>query len=151
MSPKFRAFKVVPDSGDGSMVEEEISEYYSLPVDKISEMVIAYVSEMETQRTNDWCKCEWLIHPEDVELDVHNCKRCHHPRALHREMEGMNVCTKTVSITQDDEEFHDVCWCGEWVDPPKRRMRRGDTHPLCAVHTKEGFLIGFFEWVFKSE
>lgn len=142
MAPKFRAFKMIP----GDLIPEDMHEYYSLPVEQLPELVIEYVAAMEIQRTNEWCKCQWLIHPEDVDLDIHNCRTCHHPRALHTEMEGMEGCTK-----QDDEAPDTVeCQCEGWVDPPKRRLRRGDTHALCPVHTKEGFLLHFFEWVFKT-
>lgn len=80
--------------------------YLSLPKHEIPSKVAEYVSAMETQRTNEWCKCQWIVHPDDVDLPAHGER--------------------------------------------KRRMRRGDTHPQCAVHTKEGFILGFFEWYFRD-
>lgn len=147
MEPQFKAFKMIPDRE----IPEANQEFYSLPVDKLPDMVIEYVSAMETQRTNDWCKCQWILHPEDVDLDIHNCGRCHHPRALHTEMEGMEGCTKQFGESVESGEPWIECRCEGWVDPPKRRMRRGDNHPLCPVHTKEGFLIGFFNWLYKED
>lgn len=46
------------------------------------------------------------------------------------------------------------CEC-EWIMHPddgdkpedKRRYRRGAENLLCPVHTKEGFILGFFTWV----
>jgi len=49
----------------------------------------------------------------------------------------------------------DVCLC-LWIlhpddidKPPteKRRKRKSDEHPACPVHTREGLLTDFLEWV----
>lgn len=82
-------------------------EFLSLAKHTIPDQVTAYVAAMEVQRTNEWCRCQWIVHPDDVDLPAHGER--------------------------------------------KRRMRRGDTHPQCAVHTKEGFILGFFEWVFRDQ
>ena len=79
-------------------------EYISLPALDIPGLVVEYIAAMETQETDDWCRCEWIIHPDDVDL----------PKG-------------------------------------KRRKRRGDEAWDCPVHTKEGFLIYFFEWVFARD
>lgn len=76
-------------------------EYISIPALDIPKLAVQYIEAIETQRTDDWCRCEWIIHPDDVNL----------PKG-------------------------------------KRRKRRGDQADDCPVHTKEGFLIYFFEWVF---
>jgi hypothetical protein len=132
-------------------MSNEIPKRVMVNIETLSEKVSEYVAEMETQRTNDWCKCEWLIHPDDSEIDIYNCARCHHPRALHTEIVGMEGCSKTISIANGlGVEDYDECLCVAWVDPPKRRMRRGEPNPECPVHTKEGFLIGLFEWMFKQ-
>jgi len=75
--------------------------YISLPALDIPKLAEEYIAAMEVQRTDDWCRCEWIIHPDDVDL----------PKG-------------------------------------KRRKRRGEQADDCPVHTKEGFLIYFFEWVF---
>jgi hypothetical protein len=80
------------------------NEFISIPEKELPELVERYVRAMETQRTDDWCRCEWTIHPDDTEL----------PKG-------------------------------------KRRKIRSDTHPECPVHTKEGFLRYFFEWVFTND
>jgi len=76
-------------------------EYISLPALDIPKLAQAYIAGMEAEKTDDWCRCEWIVHPDDV-------------------------------------------------DKPKgsRRKRRGDLAWDCPLHTKEGFLIYFFEWVF---
>lgn len=82
---------------------EEVNNFISIPEADIPELVGRYVSTMETQRTDDWCRCEWTIHPDDRDL----------PKG-------------------------------------KRRKIRSDTAPDCPVHTKEGFLRYFFEWVMNN-
>lgn len=132
----------------------EIPKIITISTEMVTEWAAQYVSEMETQRTNDWCKCEWLVHPEDVELDVHNCGNCHHPRSLH--MSGTDsYCTKILNAHEDEspipqKSFTEDCLCDAWVDPPRRRLRRGDTNLQCPIHTKEGFLLGFFLWAWKN-
>ena len=34
---------------------------------------------------------------------------------------------------------------------PKRRLRKIDEHPYCAVHTHIGRVVGFFDWLFKED
>lgn len=136
-------------------------EYIAIPKVEIDDLVNKYVLALETEVTNKWCKCEWIIHPEDVNLDVHNCAGCGHPRLLHNKPtiqigNNLPACTKIINNHHDEspipqKSFAEDCLCKGWVDPPRRRMRRGDTHPECPVHTKEGFLLGFFEWVFKDD
>jgi hypothetical protein len=75
--------------------------YISIPALDVPKLAAAYAEAMESQETDEWCRCEWIIHPDD-----------------HDKPKG------------------------------KRRKRRADTAPDCPVHTKEGLLIYFFEWVF---
>lgn len=52
------------------------------------------------------------------------------------------------------ENTNRICKC-EWIAHPadegkeegQRRVRRGEPAIDCPVHTKEGFLIGFFRWL----
>jgi hypothetical protein len=125
---------------------------FHLAKDQIPDLVSEYVMRIETERTNDWCKCEWLVHPDDEDLDIHNCGNCHHPSLLHHKLlipgtDQTEHCVKQISYDFDED---DECDCTKWIDPPKRRLRRGDQHPQCPVHTKEGFILGFFEWVFAE-
>lgn len=105
--------------------------YLALPHRDIPALVVEYVAAMETQETNDWCRCEWIIHPDDVKVADNACRECGHER--------------THDIHNADREPHyDHAFRG-------KRMRRGDQAPDCPVHTKEGFLMYFFEWVFTRE
>lgn len=119
----------------------DLPVYVTVDTRTLSEKVSEYVAAMEQQRTNDWCKCEWIVHPADEKLDIHNCGNCHHPQLLHITDEANDEyrCTSSVG-----------CKCNHWADPPKRRMRRGDQDPECPVHTKEGFLLGFFDWAHNA-
>jgi hypothetical protein len=42
-------------------------KYIALALYDIPFMVQAYISMVETERTNRLCKCEWIIHPDDKE------------------------------------------------------------------------------------
>lgn len=90
-----------------SNVEEDwgpMAQFLSLPIKELPFMVQAYVNHIETERTNRLCKCEWIIHPDDVDKP-----------------EG------------------------------SRRIRKGQEHAACPVHTKIGFLLYFFDHYFRSE
>src|ERR1700752_2367833 len=76
--------------------------WLSLPVANMPALVAEYVKAIEIEQTNKFCKCEWIVHPDDTHL-----------------AEGA------------------------------RRIRKGEAAPDCWVHTKEGFLLGFFDWLFK--
>lgn len=76
-------------------------EYISLPALDIPKLAAAYAGAMEVEETEEWCRCEWQIHPDDL------------------------------------------------LKPKgSRRKRRVDDAPDCPIHTKEGMIIYFFEWVF---
>ena len=59
-----------------------------------------YITAIETGKSDDLCQCQWIIHPDDVDL----------PKG-------------------------------------KRRKARGTVSFLCPVHTREGFLVGFLDWM----
>lgn len=80
------------------------AEFYSIPVEGLPQMVGDYVLMISKERTLRLCKCEWIIHPDDVDKP-----------------EGT------------------------------RRRRRGEPTLDCPIHSKEGFLMGFFTWMFKAE
>lgn len=104
-------------------------KYLVLTKEEIPVLVAEYVSAIETQETNRWCRCEWIIHPEDIEVQDNHCRACGEKRTA-------NV--------------HSLLEIGSHQFLGKR-MRRGDQNPECPVHTKEGFLLYFFEWVFTRE
>jgi hypothetical protein len=74
-------------------------EWVSIPKNVLPELVKAYVMRVETDPTEERCKCPW-----------------------------------------------------QEVDTPKgkRKVKLAD-HPDCSVHTKEGFINGFFAFVFDEE
>lgn len=43
-----------------------VGQWLSVPVKELPQMVGAYVQMIETERTNRLCKCEWIVHPDDV-------------------------------------------------------------------------------------
>lgn len=123
-------------------------EYLGVPKARVPELAADYVALIETERTDRLCKCEWRIHPEDVELDTENCRSCHHPHLLHNELGPFEAENHEWECTAGPDR--DQCACTRWVDPPRRRKARVDTHPQCPVHTKEGFVMGFFDWLFGN-
>jgi len=100
----------------------------SLTEEQIMDKVTEYVSRMETEQSTKWCKCEWIVHPDDVDIPDDVCRKCSQPRedTIH-----------LPSIYSEDVNLHPFLG---------KRQRRGDTHMECPVHTKEGFLLGFLKW-----
>lgn len=88
-----------------TLAEAPTVGWLSIPLADVMQLVADYTTWVETAETAEVCKCEWIIHPDD--------------------------------INKKPEEG-------------KRRMRRGDTSLDCPAHTKEGYLLGFFEWLKKS-
>lgn len=84
--------------------EGEMTEFLSIPKAEIPTIATLYVDSLEVEQSRKWCKCEWIIHPDDLEMP-----------------EG------------------------------QRRMRRGAQDEQCPVHTRVGFILGFFEFVFSPE
>lgn len=77
--------------------------FLALPKSDVPNLVAEFVEMLELAPTEQYCTCEWIIHPEDVANEI---------------PEG------------------------------KRRKRRGAAAWDCWVHTKQGFIMGFFTWVF---
>ena len=42
-------------------------EYVHLSTAQLPSLAKAYIEAIEIQRTDDWCRCEWVIHPDDLE------------------------------------------------------------------------------------
>lgn len=52
----------------GTMQETDIPvEFVSLPKRELPQLAERYVKMLETQRTDDLCECEWIIHPDDTD------------------------------------------------------------------------------------
>jgi len=82
--------------------DKNFTGFISVPKCDIQALIVDYVACLETEESYKWCRCEWIIHPDDIHLENH------------------------------------------------RRMHRGETVDDCPVHTKEGLLLYFFEWIFKN-
>lgn len=97
-----------------------------------SELVNRYVAAMETEHSKDWCRCVWAVHPDDQNIKRGHCRLCNQsPNARDH-----NVANTDVIAT--DHTFKG------------KRMRKVADHPECPVHTREGFLLYFFEWAEKN-
>lgn len=85
-------------------LEDVAMEFYAIPVPALPTLVDKYVDYIMTGRTDETCACEWITHPDDVDLPF-----------------------------------------------GKRRIKRGAEDPECMVHTKKGYLLGFFARLFADE
>lgn len=105
----------------------------TLESSRIPDLIAEYVRLIETERTNKWCKCEWITHPDDEGIAENQCRNqnCKHMYAEHDER--THLCL--------------ICGCENYK---ARRLRRGEATLDCPVHTKEGFLLIFFEWAAKQ-
>lgn len=116
----------------------DTSEFVSIPSKDLLGLVQTYVHKMEIELSTKWCKCEWILHPDDIDIEEDQCRDCRHAKHNHnREDELDDSITACVS-----------CDCYRFKG---RRMRKGAQHAECPVHTREGFLLGFFEWVFSDD
>lgn len=124
-----------PDVEIGELPEG--TEWLSLAKAEIPQAVKDYVKEIETGETSKWCKCPWAVHPDDKGIPVDHCVACgEHKDAIH------HVQRPVVTKEEADKGWHHV---------KGRRIRRMDTHELCPVHTKEGLVLGLFEYLFKED
>lgn len=116
--------------------------YLSLPKVDIPDLAADYVKALETATLKNWCKCEWIVHPDDVNIQAMHCRDCHHPAITHQDKETRS----------DDGSFMpklcEECGCGEYRD---RRVRKGEESKECPIHTREGFILGFFLWVYRDK
>lgn len=52
----------------GIMQETSVPvEFLSYPKHEIPRLGEEYIKLLETQKTDDMCKCDWLIHPDDTD------------------------------------------------------------------------------------
>ena len=42
---------------------------------------------LEVEESKEWCKCEWIIHPDDVNISAGMCRKCGltHDHHVHKE------------------------------------------------------------------
>lgn len=88
-----------------------------------------YIRQLETGTTAENCECHWKVHPEDEQVPDGMCRICqqHSAAMIHRDDHGMA-----------DAEHHAFA---------ARRVRRDTPSFKCPLHTKEGLVLGFFEWM----
>lgn len=125
-----------PDVEAGELPEG--TEWFSLAKGYIPQAVTEYVNRLEGGETKEWCKCPWIVHPEDMNLQEGECGYCGHQREDKRHNVG--ALTNSDELDAGLHRFQG------------RRIRRdlNNEHPQCPVHTKEGFILGFFEYLFKD-
>ncbi len=100
-------------------------QFISIPLTTLFRDVAEFIGKLETEESADWCKCLWRIHPDDQGIKPGHCRICNTPKALGKH--GYD--------TPDDHTFRGI------------RKTMVDQHPMCTVHTKEGLIIGFVEWI----
>jgi hypothetical protein len=118
------------------MKASSASEFISLPSADIKTLAEKYVAAMMTEASEDWCRCEWVIHPDDVGKKLGTCRECGTKRnsGLHH----------TIDTLPEDKELSDKHrFAGI-------RKRRGEEADDCPVHTRVGIVVYFFEWVFTN-
>lgn len=103
-------------------------EWLAVPKRDIPALAEKYIGAMETEESAEWCRCEWIIHPDDAPIDRGNCRECNQPKKSHMHDER-------------GDTFHQFRGI---------RKRRGDEDTTCPVHTREGMVMYFFEWIFTD-
>ncbi len=103
--------------------KKQARTFFGITPENLPHLVNTYVAKLETEESAEWCKCIWRIHPDDQKILVGHCRVCNQPR---------KACTGLLD--------------GTHILTGVRRVRV-DNHPLCPVHTKEGLIVGFVEWL----
>lgn len=98
------------------------AEFISIPLRDIQYYAKVYSRLLETGQTAEWCKCLWRIHPDDVNVKPGRCRECGNVESDH-----------------DDHRFLGI------------RKTLVDVQENCPVHTSEGKLTYFFEWIEKQQ
>lgn len=52
---------------DLKLADTEMRAFLSLPVRDVPFLAEKYLNMVETERTNRMCRCEWIIHPDDLD------------------------------------------------------------------------------------
>lgn len=104
--------------------------FISVPQNDLLPLVNKYIEAMMTEESEQWCRCEWIIHPDDAAVKKGMCRICECDRkaGIHNEVTG-------------SQHYHPFAGI---------RKRRGNEDPTCPVHTREGMVIYFFEWIFSD-
>lgn len=112
-----------------------VIDFTPLPIpftlEQVPALAKAYSAAIEVEKTNDWCRCKWIIHPDDTAVARNRCRECGEKPTdeIHQGLDILGGC---------GHRFRGA------------RMRKGDQAWDCPVHTKEGFIIYFFQWVIDN-
>lgn len=101
--------------------------YLSIPKEDIPRLAAEYCEKLETEPSDKWCNCDWALHPDDENLGPTQCSIC----AVEKE-------NHIPEIGSFDHNFRG------------RRKRLVNNNETCPVHTREGRIMGFFDWVFGN-
>jgi len=117
---------------DKPVMKSELSKKIILNKPSVVHLVDEWISLIETETTDRMCKCEWTIHPEDVDVPENGCRVCNAPQG-----------SQMHDVMMSPEEFHPF--------QGRRKMRSGSEHPECPVHSKSGLILGFLEWAVETK
>lgn len=115
--------------------------HFSLPKAEIPKLVKEYIKALELGNTEEWCKCEWLMHPDDVDIPVFCCRNCKHHMTKHQDRDTRDDSNNFLEVPCSE------CGCNNLQT---RRLRLKEQHNECPVHTREGLILGFYEWAFHE-
>lgn len=142
-----RSIRFTPHEGEAFPEAEALKgTYLAVSRKDIPGLIDEYLGKMKVGRTIDWCACEWMVHPEDIELppDIDECKSCggkelEHPRnytVSYRRPGTLDDVTKSMTCVRYQQR--------------QRRLHRQHESPQCPVHTEAGRILGFFHYLFPS-
>lgn len=123
--------------GIGRRTEEssDSRKFVTIAQEDIRNLVFKYIGQLETEVSEKWCKCLWAFHPDDQDLKPGACRECGGIRRAQPHDK------ESPYSRANPEHYHPFSG---------KRMRRVDDHPECPVHTREGMVMHFFEWVSSS-
>lgn len=119
--------------------EDLIGLHFAIAKRDIPRLAEAYFRMLDIALTDEWCKCEFVMHPDDVNLDKTRCRFCKGTPNEH---------PSDYSVVVEGREFTKECLK---FSEPKSRKHKVNDHPHCPVHTHVGRLLGFYEWLFPED
>lgn len=138
---------------DSPLYAMGLMDRFEIPKGIIPGLVSEYIKHIEMDPTEETCQCIWEVHPDFVDVDVTKCAHCGHLEGEHFES-GCYADDSTVIPDREwirgTEREARPCNCKGFVKP-KRLKRLKDTVDTCPVHTKEGLVLGFFEWIANND
>lgn len=137
LGKRAKKFRRMEELGGGKIVQGQLSifpaNYLAVPLLDMPTLAAQYISAMESGESRDWCRCTWAVHPEDEHLDTNQCRRCE--RYIKDKAHG--------GLPEDFDT-------GESHRFQGRRLRKIEAAPDCPVHTREGLLLYFLQWVMDN-